>query len=241
MRTSQTNRYARWSAGAAGILLVIVACVYLHRAWLARQERKSAPPAIPEEIAARSSGFASSKVVGDRTIFTVRASNAVQFKEGDRAALEDVWITFYGSDGARNDNLHTHACDYIAATNVMTCTADIEMDLESADEARLHPSAADGAPSPLARVLHISTSGLSFNGKSGVTHTDRAVNFRFPQGSGRSVGLEGEPPKPRLVISVFDSFEQAQAWRNSPDYVRIAAVRHREAKSRQYIVEGLPE
>ncbi len=190
MRTSQTNRYARWSAGAAGILLVIVACVYLHSAWLARQERKSAPPAIPEEIEARSSGFAFSKVVGDRTIFTVRASNAIQFKEGDRATLEDVWITFYGSDGRRNDNLHTHACDYVATTNVMTCTADIEMDLESADEARLHPSAADGAPSPVARVLHISTSGLSFNGKSGVTHTDRAVNFRFPQGSGRSVGLD---------------------------------------------------
>ncbi len=58
---------------------------------------------------------------------------------------------------------------------------------------------------------------------------------------GRSVGIEGEPPKPRIVISVFDSFEQAQAWRNSPDYVKIAAVRHREAKSRQYIVEGLRE
>jgi uncharacterized protein (DUF1330 family) len=40
---------------------------------------------------------------------------------------------------------------------------------------------------------------------------------------------------------VFDSFEEAQAWRSSPDYVKIAAVREREAKSRQYIVEGLPE
>jgi uncharacterized protein (DUF1330 family) len=54
-------------------------------------------------------------------------------------------------------------------------------------------------------------------------------------------GIEGEPPKPRIVISMFDSFEQAWAWRRSPDYVKIAAVREREAKSRQYIVEGLPE
>jgi uncharacterized protein (DUF1330 family) len=58
---------------------------------------------------------------------------------------------------------------------------------------------------------------------------------------GRTVSLEGDPPKGRIVISVFDSIEQAQAWRNSPDYVKIAAVRLREAKSRQYIVEGLPE
>src|SRR5215467_13356174 len=64
---------------------------------------------------------------------------------------------------------------------------------------------------------------------------------RYLVRGGRVAGIEGEPPKPRIVISVFDSFEQAQAWRSSPDYVKIAAVREREAKSRQYIVEGLPE
>jgi uncharacterized protein (DUF1330 family) len=64
---------------------------------------------------------------------------------------------------------------------------------------------------------------------------------RYLVRGGRSVGIEGEPPKPRIVISMFDSFDQAQAWRNSAAYVKIAAVREREAKSRQYIVEGLPE
>ncbi len=64
---------------------------------------------------------------------------------------------------------------------------------------------------------------------------------RYLVRGGRSVAVEGEPPKGRIVISVFDSFEQAQAWRQSPAYVKIAAVREREAKSRQYIVEGLPE
>lgn len=64
---------------------------------------------------------------------------------------------------------------------------------------------------------------------------------RYLVRGGRNIGVEGEPPKPRIVISMFDSFEQAQAWRNSPHYMKIAAVREREAKSRQYIVEGLPE
>jgi len=64
---------------------------------------------------------------------------------------------------------------------------------------------------------------------------------RYLVRGGRNVGIEGVPPKPRIVISEFDSFEQAQAWRNSPAYVKIAAVREREAKSRQYIVAGLPE
>jgi uncharacterized protein (DUF1330 family) len=64
---------------------------------------------------------------------------------------------------------------------------------------------------------------------------------RYLVRGGRNVGVEGDSPPPRIVISVFDSFEKAQAWRNSPAYVKIAAVRIRESKSRQYIVEGLPE
>jgi uncharacterized protein (DUF1330 family) len=64
---------------------------------------------------------------------------------------------------------------------------------------------------------------------------------RYLVRGGRSVGVEGEPPKGRIVISVFDSFEQAQAWRHSPAYLKIVGVREREAKSRQFIVEGLPE
>lgn len=75
-------------------------------------------------------------------------------------------------------------------------------------------------------------------------HTQSTVEpfgGRYLVRGGRNVGVEGEPPPSRIVISVFDSFEQAQAWRNSPAYVKIAAVRIRESKSRQYIVEGLSE
>jgi uncharacterized protein (DUF1330 family) len=64
---------------------------------------------------------------------------------------------------------------------------------------------------------------------------------RYLVRGGRNLGTEGEPPKKRIVISVFDSFEKAQAWRYSPAYMKIVTVREREATSRQYIVEGLPE
>jgi uncharacterized protein (DUF1330 family) len=67
-----------------------------------------------------------------------------------------------------------------------------------------------------------------------------ALRGRYLVRGGRNVGIEGDPPKGRIVISVFDSFEKAQAWRDSPEYKKILAVREREAKSRMYIVEGLP-
>jgi uncharacterized protein (DUF1330 family) len=63
---------------------------------------------------------------------------------------------------------------------------------------------------------------------------------RYLVRGGRNVGIEGAPPKGRIVISVFDSFEKAQAWRDSPEYKKILGAREREAESRMYIVEGLP-
>jgi uncharacterized protein (DUF1330 family) len=63
---------------------------------------------------------------------------------------------------------------------------------------------------------------------------------RYLVRGGRNVGVEGHPPKGRIVISVFDSFEKARAWRDSPEYKKILPVREHEAKSRMYIVEGLP-
>jgi uncharacterized protein (DUF1330 family) len=91
---------------------------------------------------------------------------------------------------------------------------------------------------------------VDITGDVAVFHRDYAAHAqstiepfggRYLVRGGRNIGVEGEPPKPRIVISVFDSFAQAQAWRNSPAYVKIAAVRERETKSRQYIVEGVGE
>ncbi|HEY1544873.1 MAG TPA: DUF1330 domain-containing protein [Xanthobacteraceae bacterium] len=58
---------------------------------------------------------------------------------------------------------------------------------------------------------------------------------------GRVLGTEGEPPKARIVISEFPSFEAARDWRYSPAYEKIVKVRLRESNSRQYIVEGAGE
>jgi uncharacterized protein (DUF1330 family) len=62
---------------------------------------------------------------------------------------------------------------------------------------------------------------------------------RYLARGGKSVGIEGDQPCGRIVISEFPSFEKACAWRESPEYKKICAVRQREAKSRQYIVEGV--
>ena len=52
--------------------------------------------------------------------------------------------------------------------------------------------------------------------------------------------LEGEPPKGGIVVIAFDSAENAREWYDSPAYAAIKPIRQNAAKSRIFIVEGLP-
>jgi uncharacterized protein (DUF1330 family) len=52
--------------------------------------------------------------------------------------------------------------------------------------------------------------------------------------------LEGEPPKGGVVIIEFDSVEKAREWYNSPAYQAILPIRQSAAKSRIFLVDGVP-
>ena len=62
---------------------------------------------------------------------------------------------------------------------------------------------------------------------------------RYVARGGKVVSLEGEPSK-RVIMIVFPSLKQAQAWYDSPRYREIMPTRHRSAKSRVFIMEGVP-
>ena len=64
-------------------------------------------------------------------------------------------------------------------------------------------------------------------------------NHRFVVSTSRIQGLEGDPPKDRVVIIEFDSVQKAREWYDSPAYAAIRPIRQSAAKSRIFIVEGL--
>jgi uncharacterized protein (DUF1330 family) len=57
---------------------------------------------------------------------------------------------------------------------------------------------------------------------------------------GRTVSLSGEPPKARIVVSIFESLEKAQAAYTSPASVEARKIGDKYAKLRIFAVEGLP-
>ena len=178
MRNSEAQKYARWSLAVAGLLAVIVAGVYARNTWLARQAERKAPPSVPSTIQERSNEFSYSKVEGQRTIYTVKASRTTAFKEGSRNLLEDVAIVVYGKAGDRNDTLRTNACDFISNTGAITCAGDVQINLQAAGERQAS-----------ANTVRVATSGLTFDRGSGEAQTDKAVTFHWPAGTGQAVGV----------------------------------------------------
>jgi uncharacterized protein (DUF1330 family) len=51
-------------------------------------------------------------------------------------------------------------------------------------------------------------------------------------------GVEGDPPKARVVVQVWESEEQIQKWRSSADYKKAREIGDKLAKFRSYSLPG---
>jgi lipopolysaccharide export system protein LptA len=170
---------------------------YGQRAIRLARAKLNQPAAIAVTVEKQSNEVSFSKVENERTLFTVRASRSTQFKEENRAVLEDVWITIYGREGNRIDNIHTRECNYEPKSGAVNCQGDVRIDLSSAQPPAGKPStdkkASDTkAPTPDQKTdqpIQITTKNLSFNRETGEASTPEAVQFRFPEGQGHAVGV----------------------------------------------------
>jgi uncharacterized protein (DUF1330 family) len=69
----------------------------------------------------------------------------------------------------------------------------------------------------------------------------KAAGGKFLAG-GPGTALEGSlPPATRVTIQMWDSLEQAQAWRNGPDYKKAREIGDKYAKFRAIAVVGMPQ
>ncbi len=70
--------------------------------------------------------------------------------------------------------------------------------------------------------------------------TKAASGHILAQG-GKITVLDGQPPKARVVVQVWDSIEKIQAWRNSKDFKEARKIGEKYATFRTYAVEGVSQ
>jgi lipopolysaccharide export system protein LptA len=180
------SRLRRWFAVGAITLSLLVAGMYFYARHRVQNALKQIPEKIGLDIEQTSQGFTVSKSDQGRTLFKIQASKAVQLKQGGRAELHDVTITLYGRDSGRFDQIYGQTFDFDPASGNVVGKGQVEMDLQANPAGSGNPDQAP--PKDLRNPLHIETSDLSFNQKTGDAYTHGKVDFRVPQATGSAMG-----------------------------------------------------
>jgi lipopolysaccharide export system protein LptA len=183
----EVKRLRRWFAAAAIVLILAVVGVYLHVRRGVQDVLKQVPGKIGVDIQQTATGFKVSKSLQNRTLFTIEASRAVEFKEGGHTELHNVNIILYGRDSSRYDQIRGDDFEYDPKSGDVTAKGEVRIDLEANPEGILKPDQA--APSNLKNPIHLVTHDLVFNQKTGDAVTPARVDLDMPQARGSAVGL----------------------------------------------------
>src|SRR4051812_10883580 len=175
----------------AAVLLAAVIGFYSYARYRVNKAIKEVPKALGVNVQQVANGFKVSKSEGGRMLFSISADSAVQYKGGQKAELKNARIIVYNrgkgtSDPASDvyDQIYGKQFDYDHETGEINAAGDVLIDLQGKGVPPDDPATATASPG----ALHLKTSGLTFNEKTGIAETDNAIEFALPQGSGSAVG-----------------------------------------------------
>ena len=207
-----------WFAALAIALIIVVAGFYGYARYRLRSAIRQIPQRIGVNIQQSTTGFTFSKSEGGRTIFTVHASQAVQYKGEGRAELKDVNIIVYGRQANRFDQIYGTDFEYDPQNKIIAAKGEVHIDLEGNAEGPINPDQA--APQELKNPIHLKTSGLVFNGNTGIAETKERLEFRVPQASGSAVGATYDSRAATLTLA-----SNIQLHSSAPHEADIKAAR----------------
>ncbi len=220
----QISRLRRWFAAGAIALLLLVAAVYFYARHRVQNALQNVPSRIGLEVQQSAQGFSVSRSEKGHTIFKVQASKAVQFKQGGRAELHEVTITLYGSDSSRFDQIYGANFEYDPQSGDVMAKGEVQMDLEANPEGLTHPDQAP--PKELKNPIHLRTTNLTFNQKTGNAFTSEKVDFSTPEAKGSAIGLTYIANSTLLTLQ-----SQVQVDYHGSAPVQLTAVRGAIAKN----------
>jgi lipopolysaccharide export system protein LptA len=192
------SRLRYWFAASAILAVLVVAGFYFYARYRYYTAIKEIPKKLGVDIQQTTDSFTLSKSEGGHTIFTIRASKAVQYKQGGRAELHDVNIVVYGRESNRFDQIYGSNFEYDPQTGNVVAKGEVNIDLEGNAAGQI---AGDQAPpAELKNPIHLKTSGLVFNQKSGLAQTDQRIEFEIPQASGSAIGAKYDSKTNTLML-----------------------------------------
>jgi lipopolysaccharide export system protein LptA len=199
-----------------GVLVVAIAVSLALGHFKRRLLLRDLPKRLGIDIQQQANGIDYTKTRNGKTLFKLHAARLEQLKADGKTLLHDVHIDLYGEDGTRADTISGSEFEYDPPTGIAHAAGAVEITLMRPGVkpavAQLKPgtpkpampkpgTAADGIPDTITdNEIHVKTSGLTFDQKSGLATTGQRVDFALRQGSGNSIGASYNSTKGELIL-----------------------------------------
>jgi lipopolysaccharide export system protein LptA len=202
-----------------GILIAAIAIFLAAGQWKLRKLFKDVPGKLGIDIQQSANGVDYTQTRKGKTLFKIHAARAVQIKSSGKSLLHDVHIDLYGEDGTRADTISGSEFEYDPAAGIAHAAGTVEIAMMRPGQrpaiAQLKPGAKSNAvsvpaasgpsatPAPSAitdNEIHVTTSGLTFNQKTGMATTDQRVDFAVRHGKGNSIGATYNSQAGQLIL-----------------------------------------
>lgn len=181
-------------AGAGVLLLAVVIGFYSYAKYKVGQEIRDIPKKLGIDVQQSTQGFTFSKSEGGKTLFSISAGKAVQYKQGQRAQLENVRIIVFG-EADEYDQIFGKVFAYDPQSGEVTAEGEVLIDLQAQGK-----PGADPLKNAEKGRVHFRTSGLSFNQKTGFAQTKEKIEFTIPQAAGSARGAMYDSRKRSLEL-----------------------------------------
>jgi lipopolysaccharide export system protein LptA len=192
------SRLRYWFATAAIFTIVLVAGFYFYARVATRGIGTELPAKIPVGVQQRSHGFSLSKSEGGHSLFTIKAERTTQYQESGKSDLQDVKIVVYGHEANRFDQIYGSDFLYDPRSGDVIAKGIVHIDLQGDTSGA--PHADQAPPRELKNPIHLTTSELSFNQKSGNADTKERVDFRIAQATGWATGAHYDSKQNQLAL-----------------------------------------
>jgi lipopolysaccharide export system protein LptA len=223
-----TARLRTWIALAAGLLIAAIAGFFVYGRLQGRRFSSDLPDGLSSGIQQSTNGFTYSESRGGHTIYTLHAAKAVQFKNSGHAELHDVSITLYGAQGTAANRIYGSAFDWDPVNGIARATGEVQIDFQGSTG----PSTQESTGKD---TVHVKTSGLIFNKKTGVASTSEKIEFHLAEAAGSATGASFDSQSGVMVLTADVAFNSS--INGNPLAVRARHAQYDRSSRQLFLVE----
>ena len=179
----------------AAVLLLAIFGFILYGRWRLRHVAQDIPARLGIQIQQTTQGLVLSQSNNEgRTIFTLHAARAVEFKSGKRISLHDVKIDLYNQPDGKADTIAGQDFEYDPDDHVVQSQGETHIVLYTPQKD------ANVAGKNAGQLIHITTHGMVFNQKTGVATCSGEVDFQVGNSNGQALGARYDSKQGHLLL-----------------------------------------